>query len=199
MDIGAELPRLLMQHPHVQAASLTGSRASAAAHDFSDWDFVVETDDFDAVAQDLPKLVAPLRPLAQQWDRYADHACYMLMLVGAVKVDLIFPDQHREWASAWQPSGDTLEAIDRHFWDWIIYIEQKRSGGHHEQVAILLHDMHTLMLKPMGVAEPPTSILEAVESYTTARHRLEEHYGVTVPRDLDDDVRPIVTTRQSQP
>ena len=37
---------------------------------------------------------------------------------------------------------------------------------------------------------------EAVESYTTARHRLEQHYGVNVPRDLDDDVRPVVTARQ---
>jgi hypothetical protein len=197
MDIGAEVPRLLAQHAHIQAASLTGSRAAATAHDFSDWDFAVETDDFDAVSKDLPTLVGPLRPIAQQWDRYADHACYMLMLAGAVKVDLIFPDQHREWASAWQPSGDTLEAIDRHFWDWIVYLEQKRTGCHHPQVAILLQDMHTLMLKPMGVAEPPTWISEAVESYTTARHHLEQHHGVTVPRDLDDQVRPVVTARQT--
>lgn len=156
------------------------------------------TDDFDAVAQDLPRLVAPLRPIAQQWYRYADHACYMLMLAGAVKVDLIFPDQPQDWESAWQPSSDNLEAIDRHFWDWIVYIEQKRTGDHHERVSTLLHGMHTLMLKPMGVTEPPTSISEAVVSYTTARHRLEHHHGVTVPRDLDDQVRPVVMARQSR-
>jgi hypothetical protein len=196
MDIGAETPRLLTQHAHIQATSLAGSRAAGTAHDFSDWDFVMEADDFDAVAQDLPRLVEPLRPIAQQWDRYADHACFMLMLAGAVKVDLIFPAQPQAWESAWQPSGDNLEAIDRHFWDWIVYVEQKRTGGRHEQVAILLHDMHTLMLKPMGVAEPPTSISEAVESYTTARHHLERRYEVTVSRDLDDQVRPIVTARQ---
>ncbi len=196
MDIGAETPRLLMGHTHVQVASLAGSRAAGKAHDFSDWDFIVGTDDFDAVADDLPRLVEPLRPIAQQWDRYADHACYMLMLVGAVKVDLIFPDQRHELESAWQPSGDNLDAIDRHFWDWIVYVEQKRTGGHHEQVSTLLHDMHILMLKPMGIAEPPTSISQAVESYTIARHRLEQGYGVTVPRDLDDQVRPVVTARQ---
>lgn len=184
-----------MQHPRVLAVRPTGSRAAGTAHDFSDWDFVVQADDFDLVANDLPNLVEPLRPIGQQWDPYADHACYMLMLAGAVKVDLIFPDQHRQWSSAWQPSADTLDAIDRHFWDWIVYVEQKRSGGQHPQVATLLRDMHTLMLKPMGVAEPPTSISEAVESYTTARERLEQHYGVTVPRELDDDVRPIVTAR----
>lgn len=195
MDIGSEVPRLLMQHPRVLAVRPTGSRAAGTAHDFSDWDFVVQADDFDLVANDLPNLVEPLRPIGQQWDPYADHACYMLMLAGAVKVDLIFPDQHRQWSSAWQPSADTLDAIDRHFWDWIVYVEQKRSGGQHPQVATLLRDMHTLMLKPMGVAEPPTSISEAVESYTTARERLEQHYGVTVPRELDDDVRPIVTAR----
>jgi hypothetical protein len=48
-----------------------------------------------------------------------------------------------------------------------------------------------------GVAEPPTSISEAVESYTAARHRLEQHYGVTVHRDLDDEVRAVVMARQS--
>jgi hypothetical protein len=196
MDIGAETPRLLTHHAHVQAASLAGSRAAGTAHDFSDWDFVVEADDFDAVAQDLPRLVKPLRPIAQEWDRYADHACFMLMLAGAVKIDLIFPDQPQAWESAWQPSGDNLEAIDRHFWDWIVYVEQKQTGGHHEQVTTLLHDMHTLMLKPMGAAEPPTSISDAVEYYTLARHRLEHHYRVTVPRDLDDDVRPVLMARQ---
>ncbi len=196
MDIETETPGLLMQHAHIQAANLAGSRAAGIAHDFSDWDFVVEADDFDAVANDLPSLVESLRPIAQQWDRYADHACYMLMLAGAVKVDLIFPDQKQEWESAWQPSGDNLEAIDRHFWDWIVYVEQKRTGGHHAQVAILLRDMHTLMLKPMGIAEPPTSISEAVDFYTTTRHRLEQHFGVTVSRDLDDQVRPVVMARQ---
>lgn len=185
-----------MWHPHIQAASLAGSHAAGTAHGFSDWDFIVDTNDFAAVAQDLPRLVAPLHPIAQQWDRYADHACYMLMLAGGVKIDLIFPDQPHERESAWQPSGDTLEAIDRHFWDWIVYVEQKRAGGHHARVVMLLHDMHTLMLEPMGVGEPPTSISEAVESYTTARHLLEQHYGVIVPRDLDDELRPIVTARQ---
>jgi hypothetical protein len=158
MDIGAEVPRLLMQHPRVLAVRLAGSRAAGSAHDFSDWDFVVQADDFDSVASDLPNLVEPLRPIGQQWDPYADHACYMLMLTGAVKVDLIFPDQHRQWSSAWQPSVDTLEAIDHHLWDWIAYIEQKRTGGHPVQVATLLHDMHTLMLKPMGGSSRTTNL-----------------------------------------
>ena len=50
-----------------------------------------------------------------------------------------------QWESTWRPSGDNLEAIDRHFWDW----------------------MHTLMPKSMGIAEPPISVSEVVESYRT--------------------------------
>jgi hypothetical protein len=196
MDIGNDIPKLLMRHAHVQVARLVGSRATADAHDFSDWDFLVETDDLAAVAQDLPVLVKPLRPLAQQWDRYADYVCYMLMLAGAVKVDFLFTDHPQDWAAPWKPSPDTLEAIDRHFWDWVVWIEQKRSGSHPEQVPRLFQDMHRLMLQPMGVTTRPTSITEAVTSYIAARDRLEQHYGVTVPRDLEDAVRPVVMGRQ---
>jgi hypothetical protein len=196
MDIQTDVPGLLTRHAHVQAARLVGSRATADAHDFSDWDFLVETDDLAAVAQDIPVLVEPLRPIAQQWDRYADYACYMLMLPGAVKIDFLFIDHPQDWAAPWIPSRDTLEAIDSHFWDWIVWIEQKRSGSRPEQVPHLLEDIHRLMLEPMGVTIRPTSITEAVASYIAARDRLEQLLRVTVPRDLGDEVRPVVMGRQ---
>jgi hypothetical protein len=41
------------------------------ANELSDWDFKVETGDFTSVAGALPELVAPLEPLAEQWDRLA--------------------------------------------------------------------------------------------------------------------------------
>jgi hypothetical protein len=195
MDAG-DVPELLTRHPHVRAVTLTGSRATGATHDFSDWDFVVETDDFDRVARDLPRLLEPLRPIAEQWDPYADHACYMLMLRGARKVDLLFLDQARDVAPPWRPAPETLEAIDRHFWDWIVWLEQKRTGGSEERLAALLQDMQRLMLGPMGVADTPASISDAVAAYTTARGRLEHEYGFAVPRDLEADVRPVVTARQ---
>jgi hypothetical protein len=198
MDVGTDVPQLLRQHPAVRAATLAGSRAAGVAHDFSDWDFVVETDDFEAVARDLPALVAPLRPLSEQWDPYASHACYMLMFSGAVKVDFLFPDQAWEPARAWRPSAQTVEAIDRHFWDWLVWLEQKRTGDE-ERLPDLLQDIHRLMLKPMGVRAAPTTLSETVAAYTAARDRLEQEYGVAVPRDLDADVRPVVMERQEMP
>jgi hypothetical protein len=97
MDIGAKVPTAAYATRAHPSCASDGFCAAGIAHDFSAWDFVVDADDFDAVAQDLPRLVEPLRPIAQQWDGYADYACYMLMLAGAIKVDLILPDQPQEW------------------------------------------------------------------------------------------------------
>jgi hypothetical protein len=193
VDLVAAVNGAVGRHPAVRDIRLTGSRARGEAHDLSDWDFVVETSDFEAVAGDLNDLVAPLASLAAQWDPFAGHACYMLMLPGAVKVDLLFLDQPREWAGAWEPSAATLPAIDRHFWDWILYVEQKRRGGPGDRVSQLLADMHRLMLSPMGAAEPPASVAEAVDAYVAARERLEHDYGIEVPRALEREVRPVVS------
>jgi len=184
--------RALCGHPHVREVRLAGSRARGDAHDLSDWDFVVDTSDFAAVAADLDDLVSALAPLAAQWDPFAGHACYMLMLRGAVKVDLLFPDQPREWSGAWEPSATTLAAMDTHFWDWILYVEQKRRGRHGDQVARLLEDMHRLMLQPMGVKEPPASVPDAIDAFVRARARLERQYRIEVPRTLEREVRPVV-------
>jgi len=104
MDIGSAVPGLLSEHPLVDAVKLTGSRATGTAHGFSDWDFEVETRNFARVAEDLPALVAPLQPLAEQWDRYAPHACFMLILRGPTKVDLLFLDEEQAWAPPWEPT-----------------------------------------------------------------------------------------------
>jgi nucleotidyltransferase-like protein len=197
MDLAAAVPELVVRHPRVRAVRLTGSRAAGRAHDFSDWDFLVETEDFAPVAQALAELVAPLGPLAEQWDPYASHACYMLMLRGPVKVDLIFPDERREWSPPWQPSAETLVAIDRHFWDWIMWLEQKRSGGHKDVLATSLGHMYELMLRPMGADSQPEFIAEAVDVYLDLRDKLERSFGVSVPRELEDEVRPAVLSRES--
>jgi hypothetical protein len=196
MDLGGKVGALLEEHPHVSDARLIGSRARGQAHDFSDWDFDVGTDDFAAVRPDLPVLVAPLLPVAQQWDPFADHACYMLLLPGVVKVDLLFLDQARDVAPAYEPSPDTLAAMDTHFWDWIIWIEQKRTRGGAQPARELLHHMYALMLEPMGVPTAPTTVAQAITEYTTARDQLERQFGTTVPRVLEHEVRPVVELRQ---
>jgi hypothetical protein len=160
------------------------------------WDFAVETDDFSSIADDLPRVVAPLKPLAGQWDPYASHACYMLMLAGPKKVDLLFLDERRQWSPAWRPSPETLEAIDRHFWDWSMWLEQKRKVGHLAMLENGLGKMFELLLEPMGVSVKPASVAEAIEAYIAARDELERRFGVTVSRDVEREVRPVVARRQ---
>jgi hypothetical protein len=116
----------------------------------------------------------------------------MLMLPGPVKIDLLFLDEPRSWAGPWEPSAETLEAIDRHFWDWILWLEQKRRGGRDTVVEKGLVQMHELLLAPMGVARAPESVPEATSSYLEARDTRERQFGVHVPRDLEREVRPVV-------
>lgn len=196
VEIATAVPAALEGHPAVRRLRLVGSRANGRAHAFSDWDFAVETDDFASVSRDLPHLVAPLRPIAEQWDPFASHACYMLMFSGPTKVDLLFLDQHRDWSPPWSPSPGTLEPIDRHFWDWIVWLEQKRSGGNEAVLATGLTNMFELMLRPIGVATKPRSVAEAVRAYLVARDELERRFGIQVPRELEQAVRPVVMRRQ---
>jgi hypothetical protein len=192
MDVAAAVPAALKEHPAVTSVRLTGSRGEGRSHDLSDWDFAVATDDFESLAGDLPRLCGPLAPLAQQWDPYASHACYMLMFPGPTKVDLLFLDEQREWSPAWSPSPENLADIDRHFWDWILWLEQKRRGGRAETLAVGLGNMFELMLQPMGVETKPRSVAAAVDAYVRARDELERRFGVDLPRALEREVRPAV-------
>jgi hypothetical protein len=173
---------------------LVGSRAEGTTHELSDWDFVIETSDFETLRRDLPRITAPLEPAAQQWDRYSSTECYMLVLPGPVKVDFIFTEQVREWSPPWVVKAETLEAIDCHFWDWILWLAQKRAGGHQDQMAAGLKDMHRLMLAPMGVKRVPRSLDEAVQSFLKARDELECRLAVQVPRRLQAVVVPALSS-----
>ncbi len=104
----------------------------------------------------------------------------MLLLRGPTKIDLIFPGEKRRWSPAWAPSPETLEAIDRHFWDWILWLEQKRRGGRRSQLEKSLRDLFELMLGPMGVVGQPRSSTDAVDSYLAARSELELQFGTRV-------------------
>ena len=192
IDVARAVPAALEEHPAVRDVALAGSRATGRAHDLSDWDFLVHTDDFKTVSGDLPRLVATLEPLSELWDPYSEHACYMLMLRGPTKIDLIFPSVKREWSGPWEPSADTLDDIDRHFWDWILWLEQKRRGGRTAQLEKSLADMFELLLRPLGVADQPRSLSEAVTAYLSARSALEASFGVRVPRTLEREVGPVV-------
>jgi hypothetical protein len=191
-DPAREVPELLRGHAGLRRVALIGSRAEGTAHELSDWDFSVEADEFAALERDLPGLLAPLGAVAAQWDRYAPHATYMLILPGPTKIDLLFLDERREWSPPWTVGPETLQAIDTHFWDWILWLEQKRRAGRDEVLAQSLRHMHELLLAPMGVAEPPASVAGATKVYVATRTALECGYGVSVPRDLERVVRPVL-------
>ena len=151
--------------PLVRSIEFVGSRAEGRATPLSDWDFAVEADDFGALARQLPCVVEPLAPLAQQWDPLSTtDTCYMLMLPGAVKVDLIF-DRPHEPEPPWTVSDETLPRIDHHFWDWTLWLGGKQAAGRHELVATELRKLHRHLLAPLGVVQPPTSLPEAIAQY----------------------------------
>jgi hypothetical protein len=187
-DLVASVRAALLPHPHVRAVELVGSRATGSPTRLSDWDFEVETDDFGAVARVLPEVVSALEPLAQQWDRISEYPCYMLMLSGQVKVDLIFPGEPYESLPPWTVTAETLDGIDRHFWDWILWLASKREKGQDEVVRRELAKMSVHLLRPLGVDRVPGSIESALESYRSARDEREREFGVEVSRRLEHEV-----------
>jgi hypothetical protein len=188
VDVAARVTRALERHPAITAVRLVGSRQRGAAGDLSDWDFEVDTVDFAVVAGDLPALVSPLRSLTQQWDRLSRRATYMLILPGAVKIDLLF-DRPQELEPPWKVSAETLQAIDSHFWDWILWITSKQSSGKHQLVEQELTKMSSHLLRPMGVERIPDTIETAMTLHTSARRGLENRLGVVVSKLLEDEIR----------
>jgi hypothetical protein len=193
-DIVAAVEATLLPHPAVQAVELVGSRADGSPTPLSDWDFVVVTERFDEVARALPALVAELEPLAQQWDRISAYPCYMLLLAGPVKVDLIFPDEPFESLPPWTVSAETLDGIDQHFWDWILWLASKREKREDELVRRELIKLRDHLLGPLGVDRVPGSIGAAVEGYRAARDEREREFGVEVSRRREREVLPVLPT-----
>jgi hypothetical protein len=191
-DLAASVTAALLQHPHVRDVELVGSRATGSSTPLSDWDFVVVTDRFGEVARALPTLVPRLDPLAQQWDRISEYPCYMLMLRGPVKVDLIFPEEPYESLPPWTVTVETLDGIDRHFWDWILWLASKREKRQDELVRRELAKMSVHLLRPLGVDRVPGSIEDALDSYLSARDRRERELGVEVSRRLEHEVLPAI-------
>jgi hypothetical protein len=176
-------------HPAVRSVELAGSRARGEETPLSDWDFQVETDDFDGLGRALPELVEPLDPLSRQWDRYSPHPTYMLMLSGPLKLDLLFLGRVNEPRPPWTLARETLPGIDDHFWDWVLWLASKDSpGGREELVADQRALMHEHLLAPLGVTRAPPGVEDAVGLYLDARATAERELGVRVDRALGDEV-----------
>jgi predicted nucleotidyltransferase len=192
-DLATDVRIALERHPHVLGVELVGSRAAGNAVPLSDWDFVIRSDDVEAVARDLPALVLELHPLAAQWDRLGppEYSCYMLFLEGPVKVDLIVHVPH-ELEPPWKVTAETLEGIDLHFWDWTLWMASKRQRGETALVAEQLGLMSEHLLRPLGVPGVPPSIEDAIAAYRAARDRREAEFGVTVGRRVEREVLRVV-------
>src|SRR6266536_3333970 len=59
-DLEQRVLDLVQNHPAVRSVKLVGSRAQGRATKRSDWDFCLETDQFEKLARALPELLAPL-------------------------------------------------------------------------------------------------------------------------------------------
>jgi hypothetical protein len=115
----SEIANVVRAHPCVKSLKLTGSHAHGNATALSDWDFLVEVSNFNCLRKELPRLVAPFEPLTAQWDQLSDRQCYMLVVKGPAKIDLIFariPNPRvRPWAltpAALKEDRSTLLGLD---------------------------------------------------------------------------------------
>jgi hypothetical protein len=188
VDIVLQVPAALAEHPAVRPVHLVGSRARGTPGPLSDCDLAVDAIDFAAVVRDLPALLAPLQPIAQQWDPLCLHACYMLALPGPVKVDLLFAEPHAP-EPPWAVSTETLQAIDDHFWDWLYWLASKHSAGKHDQVAQEFAKMYLRLLGPLGAGRRADTIETAARLYLQARRDAEARLGVPVSRTLESEIR----------
>lgn len=173
----------------IRCVELTGSRARGTATALSDWDFNVTAADFGAIRDALPSLTSPLRPVIAQWDRLSRNWCFMMILAGPVKVDLIFDRPHLI-ASPWLASAATLAAIDDHFWDWALWLGSKQLAGRNDVVTAELGKMHAHLLAPLGVTAVPTSLAQAVAGYRAARDNWERVSRRKVSRTAEATVLP---------
>lgn len=180
---------VLADHPAVTSVEFAGSRSRGTHDVLSDWDFAVETSDFSALARDLPALVAPLKPLSQQWEPMGHFPVYQVLLRGPTKIEYLFLGQSQDPAPPSVPTRDTLESINTHFWDWIWWLTTRASIGRSDLVAEHLTQLHAHLLRPMGIVAVPTSIEAAVDVFVARRNELETELGVTVDGALEDEVR----------
>lgn len=191
MGFADQIIKSVAPHPAIRSVGLVGSRAEGLASEFSDWDFRVEATDFAAAADGLPYLLAPLQPLAQQWDRLSSEWCWMLIMRGPVKVDLIFPNEPHTNQPPWKPSRENLDGIDSHFWDWMLWLRGKQARGKVELIQRELKELFDHLLAPLGVERHPRSLAEAIALYRHARSQAEQRFDVVVRRELEDAVSPV--------
>ena len=164
MNLAKIVPDLLKMHPAVRRVNLVGSRSKGLALKYSDWDFFVDTTDFDAVSTALPSLTQELDPLSYLWDPLSHQSVYMMILRGAIKVDIIFAHRQQQ-KPPWTVNSGTIIPINNHFWDWILWIASKEARGSMDIVSKEFKKMYSYLLAPLGCTRIPDSVEEAVREF----------------------------------
>lgn len=193
VNLPADVIAVLTSDSRISTVELTGSRARGQETPLSDWDFAVTATSFEAVRDALPETVRPLHPVVSQWDRLSPIWCYMLILTGPAKIDLLFGHPHQP-AGPWPVNAATLAGIDDHFWDWLLWLRSKLARQD-DLVARELRKLHEHLLGPLGVAHEPASLSEAVAAYRSAREQWERRLRSRVSRDAENTVIAVVRSR----
>ncbi len=156
-------------HPAVIGVEFAGRARLARTRSTPTWDFAVQTDDFDALARDLPALVETLDPLAAQWEPLGDFPVYMVLVPGPTKIEYLFLDRSQAARPPVTPGADTLVAIDAHFWDWVWWLATKASVGRSDLVAGHMPRIHAHILGPIGADAVPADLGAAIAEYLSRR------------------------------
>ncbi len=188
--------KVLSSDARISKVELSGSRARGEATPLSDWDFAVTAYQFDDVRDALPQIIRPLHAVVAQWDRLSPIWCYMLILPGPAKVDLLFSHPHQP-QGPWVVTASTLAGIDGHFWDWALWLQSKLAASRHDFVGIELRKMHEHLLGPMGVTVPPPSLADAITAYREALDKCERRLGTRVTRTAENTVIPVLRQQTS--
>jgi hypothetical protein len=165
-DVEADVRGALQSCDVIHSIDLVGSRGRGDATSVSDWDFKITTSDFRSASAEVPRSLASLCPLGALWDPLSETWCYMLILDGPVKVDLIFDEPHAA-RSPWTVD-DAHGDVDDHFWDWVWWLAAKDQRGRSDLVASELEKLHWFLLGPIG-ARPAPDTAGAVAAYRAVR------------------------------
>ena len=188
-SVPAAITRALTAHDAVTSVTLTGSRSRGDPGPLSDWDFAVAVDDFESLRADLPRLLSPLDPIRPHWDPLSRIWNLIFMLRGGAVVNLLFTGVPHVAGPSWEPSAETLQDIDTHFWDWSFWLAGKRLKGEHSLVASELPKMFAFLLSPMGCHAPPATLEEAWAAYTVTRADLARRFEIAVDERQEQEVR----------
>jgi predicted nucleotidyltransferase len=186
-EVVAAIETALARCSAVTSVTLGGSRERGRATELSDWDLYLSGDP-EAMMAEVPVVIGSFDPLAAFWEPLAEEAGYMVVLDGPTKVDVFPSGGRRPIQPPWVLSVETLVQIDGHFWDWSLWLGGKTLRDERELVTSELVKMHAFLLEPIGVAEAPADLGEAVAIYLRARASAVDALGVPVDPELGRQV-----------